>query len=80
MGFVMLVGKKVFSVETGFGLVVTKKGLEVGSKKVLHFEGLSDKSILDKSCDGVYLGLGLGLGVGMGVLGFQLISAQGSTK
>ena len=38
MGFVMLVAKKVFSVETGFGMVITKNGLEVGSKRVLHFE------------------------------------------
>ena len=40
--------KKVFSVENGFGMVVTKKGLEVGSKRVLHFVGLSDKSNLRK--------------------------------
>ena len=48
MSFVMLVGKKVFSVETGFGMVVTKKGLEVASKRVLHFEGVSDRSIFGK--------------------------------
>ena len=40
--------KKVFSVENGFGMVVTKKGFEVGSKRVLHFEGVSDRSILGK--------------------------------
>ena len=37
MGFVMQMVKKVFSVEIGFGMVVTKKGFEVGSKRVLHF-------------------------------------------
>ena len=46
--FVMQMLKKIFSVENGFGMVVTKKGLEVGSKMVLHFEGLSDSSILCK--------------------------------
>jgi hypothetical protein len=48
MGFVMQMVKKVFSVENGFGMVVTKKGFEVGSKRVLHFEGVSDRSILGK--------------------------------
>ena len=37
IGFVMQMVKKVFSVEIGFGMVVTKKGFEVGSKRVLHF-------------------------------------------
>ena len=37
MGFVMQMLKKVFSVENGFGMVVTKKVFEVGSKRVLHF-------------------------------------------
>ena len=46
--FVMQMLKKILSVENGFGMVVTKKGLEVGSKMVLHFEGLSDSSILCK--------------------------------
>ncbi len=40
--------KKVFRVENGFGMVVTKKGFEVGSKRVLHFEGVSDRSNLGK--------------------------------
>ena len=31
MGFVMQMVKKVFSVEIGFGMVVTKKGFELGS-------------------------------------------------
>jgi hypothetical protein len=48
MGFVMQMLKKVFSVENGFGMVVTKKGFEVGSKRVLQFVGLSEKSILGK--------------------------------
>ena len=39
---------KVFSVEIGFGMVVTKKGFEVGSKMVLHFISVSDSSILEK--------------------------------
>ena len=46
MGFVMQMLKKVFSLENGFCMVVTRKGLEVGSKKVLHFEGASNRSIL----------------------------------
>ena len=61
MGFVMQMVKKVFSVENGFGMVVTKKGFEVGSKMVLHFERLSDRSILCK--------LRWGFG-GWGFLGF----------
>ena len=48
MGFVIQMIKKVFSVENGFGMVVTKKGFEVGSKRVLHFEGVSDRTILCK--------------------------------
>ena len=48
MGFVMQMLKKVFKVENRFGMVVTKKGFEVGSKRVLHFVGLSDRSILGK--------------------------------
>ena len=48
MGFVMQIVKKVFSVENGFGMIVTKKGFEVGSKRVLHFEGVSDRSSLCK--------------------------------
>ena len=32
MGFVMQIAKKVFSFENGFGMVVTKKGLEVAQK------------------------------------------------
>ena len=48
IGFVMQMFKKVFSVENGFGMVVTKKGFDVGSKRVLHFEGVSDRSILCK--------------------------------
>ncbi len=40
--------KKVFRVEKGFGMVVTKKGFDVGSKRVLHFVRLSDQSILAK--------------------------------
>ena len=43
MGFVMQMVKKVFSVEIGFGMVVTKKGFEV-----MHFLGVSDRSILGK--------------------------------
>ena len=46
--FVMQMFKKVFCVENGFGMVVTKKGFEVGSKRVLHFVGLSDRRILGK--------------------------------
>ena len=46
MYFVMQMVKKVFSVENGFGMVVTKKGFEVGSKRVLDFKGVSDRSIL----------------------------------
>ena len=48
MGFVMQMLKKVFRVENGFGMVVTKKGFEVDSKRVLHFEGVSASSILCK--------------------------------
>ena len=48
MGFVMQIAKKIFSVENGFGMVVTKKGFEVCSQRVLHFEGVSDRSILCK--------------------------------
>ena len=48
MGFVMQMLKKVFSVKNGFGMLVTKKGFEVGSKRVLHFLGVSDMSILGK--------------------------------
>ncbi len=48
MGFVMQMLKKVFNVENGFGMVVTKKGFEVGSKRVLHFVGLTERSILGK--------------------------------
>ena len=48
MNIVMQMIKKVFSVENGFGMVVTKKGFEVGSKRVLHFEGVSGRSILGK--------------------------------
>ncbi len=48
MGFVMQMVKKVYSVENGFGMGVTKKGFEVGSKSVLHFKGVSDLSILCK--------------------------------
>ena len=48
MSFVMQMVKKVFSVENGFGMVVTKKGFKVGSKRVLHFEGVSDRCILWK--------------------------------
>jgi hypothetical protein len=48
MGFVMQMVKKVFSVENGFGMVVTKKGFEVGSKRLLHFISVSDSSILEK--------------------------------
>ena len=33
IGFVMQMFKKVFSFENGFGMVVTKKGFEVGLKK-----------------------------------------------
>ena len=33
IGFVMQMFKKVFSVENGFGMVVTKKGFVVGLKK-----------------------------------------------
>ena len=39
MGFVMQMVKKVFSVENGFGMVVTKKGFEVETKRVLNFVG-----------------------------------------
>ena len=60
MGFVMQMVKKIFTYENGFCMLVTRKGLEAGSKRVLHFEGVSDRSILDNSCDGVYLGLGSG--------------------
>ena len=62
MGFVMQMLKKVFSLENGFCMVVTGKGLEVGSKNVLHFEGVSERRILSNSCD-VLLGLGWGFGV-----------------
>ena len=48
MGFVLQMVKKVFTVENGFGMGVTKKGFEVGSKKVLDFEGVSDKTVLCK--------------------------------
>ena len=48
MGFVMQMLKKIFKVEIRFGIVVTKNGWEVDSKKVLHFEGLSDSCILSK--------------------------------
>ncbi len=48
MDFVMKMLEKVFSIENGFGMVVTKKGFEVGSKRVLHFEGVSHRSILGK--------------------------------
>ena len=48
MGFVMQMLKKVFKVENRFGIVVSKKGLEVDSKVVLHFEGLNDSCILCK--------------------------------
>ena len=48
IGFVMQMVKKVFSVENGFGMIVTKKGFEVGSKRVLHFEGVSARIILGK--------------------------------
>jgi hypothetical protein len=37
MGLMMQMLKKVFRVENGFGMVVTKKVFEVGSKRVLHF-------------------------------------------
>jgi hypothetical protein len=40
--------KKVFRVENGFGMVVTKKGFEVGSNWVLRIEGVSARSILGK--------------------------------
>ncbi len=46
IGFVMQMFKKVFSVENGYGMVVTKKGFEVDSKRVFHFEGLNDRSII----------------------------------
>ena len=70
----MQIAKKVFSVENGFGMVVTKKGLEFGSKSVLHFEDVGDRSIL---CN---LRWGFG-GWGFWGLGFLAhISAQGSTK
>ena len=68
MGFVMQLLKKVLRVENGFGMVVTKKGLEVETKRVLHFVGASDRSILGKILWGFF-------GVGGGVLGSQAISA-----
>ena len=61
INYVMQMIKKNFSVENGFGMVVTKIGFEVGSKKVFHFEGVSDRSILCK--------LRWGFG-GWGFLGF----------
>ena len=48
MGVVMKMVKKIFRVENGFGMVFTKKGFEVGSKKVLHFVCVSDRSIFAK--------------------------------
>ena len=48
MDFVMQMAKKVFSDENGFCKAVTKKGFEVVSKRVLHFEGVSDRRILCK--------------------------------
>ena len=48
IGFVMQMVKKVFSVENGFGMVVSKIGFEASSKRVLHFEGVSVNSILGK--------------------------------
>ena len=48
IGFVMQMFKKVFSIENGFGMLVTKKVFEVGPKRVLHFEGVSRWSILCK--------------------------------
>ena len=45
IGFVMQMFKKVFSVENGFSMLVTKKGFEVGRKRVLHFEGVSARTI-----------------------------------
>ncbi len=73
IGFVLQTIKKVFSVENGFSKVVTKKCFVVGSKRVLHIKGVSDRTIA--------MGLwGLGFGLGSG-LGFQLlISTQGSKK
>ena len=60
--FVTQMAKKVFSVENGFGMEVTKKGLEVGSKRVLHFEDVGDRNSL-VTCDGPF---------GVGVLGFRV--------
>ena len=48
MDFLLQMVKKVFIVENGFCMGVTKKGFEVGSKKVLDFEGVSDKTVLCK--------------------------------
>ena len=48
MSFVLQMDKKVFTVKNGFGMRVTKKGFEVGSKKVLDLEGVSDRSFLLK--------------------------------
>ena len=48
IGFIIQMVEKVFRVENGFCMVVTKKGFEVGSKRVLHFEGVSDRCILLK--------------------------------
>ena len=48
IGFVLQTIKKVFSVENGFSIVVTKKCFEVGSKRVLHIKGVSDRTILCK--------------------------------
>ncbi len=68
MGFVMQMLKNVFRVENGFGMVVTKKGLEVETKRVLHFVGVSDQEYSWKDMMGLF-------GVGGGVLGSQAISA-----
>ena len=48
IGFVTQMVKKVFSVENWFGMVATKKVLEVGSKRLLHFKGVSGRIILGK--------------------------------
>ena len=69
MYFVMQMLKKVFRVENGFGMVVTKKGLEVGTKKVCTFKVASDRSFLGIGRDML---LGLGLGWGWGFWGFRL--------
>ena len=74
MYFVMQMLKKVFSVENGFGMVVTKKGLEAVSKKVC---------ILKAKVTALFLVIVTAFGVGVlgvGFLGFQAISAQGCLK